>query len=682
MTSIIEKKNIILSFLLVLGFVAANSALAQTPTPSPTAASSDGSYEIASSVELGIRGLDINGNSDKYRSDLNYRAGFRIFDSSFLIENKSKNGSFFDSALVTSSGWGSDPNGTLRASLEKAGAYRFDANVRRVKYFNNLPDHARGLHTANTKHTFGDFDVTIFPEWDLFRLRLGYSFNRTKGPVGFSTSTFRDIFGLEGDVENSSDDFRIGGDTKLLGFKIGLAYGYRKFDENNRYFITEPLPGLTPGAPGALTTFERLNPISGSTHFGNFHAQRTFAKKVDMTVRVIYAETDTESSLEDTFSGRDHLSNFIDSDVFEISSSSKRPQTRADLGVTYLVTERFRISNTLTFDQFSIGGANILFEEQIRRNSLGVPIAPVIDNKLYDRFTSYRRISNLVEGDYQVNSKFAFNLGYRYSHRKVAIEGVDIDFDTPSTSPLEPEEFSNSTHALIAGVKVKPMKNWSIFGDVEHGRADNVFTRTANYEYTNFRIRSRANINQFGFNVSFITKDNNNPTRTEDIPPMDFGADIRTRIFSTSVDWVPSEKLVFNAGYSYHYITSEAVVRVPVMGVRLIGLSSYFVRDHSFNIDVSAKPIRRLSLFAAYRINDDGGQGDRIGVLPDIISSYPMRFQSPEFRAAIRLTRNIDWNIGYQYYDYEDTFLPAQNYNAHLPYTSLRIYFGKGAGDR
>ena len=59
-----------------------------------------------------------------------------------------------------------------------------------------------------------------------------------------------------------------------------------------------------------------------------------------------------------------------------------------------------------------------------------------------------------------------------------------------------------------------------------------------------------------------------------------------------------------------------------------------------------------------------------------------MRFTTPEFRAAIRLTRNVDWNLGYQYYNYKDTLTPFENYRAHLPYTSLRIYFGQSAGDR
>lgn len=40
----------------------------------------------------------------------------------------------------------------------------------------------------------------------------------------------------------------------------------------------------------------------------------------------------------------------------------------------------------------------------------------------------------------------------------------------------------------------------------------------------------------------------------------------------------------------------------------------------------------------------------------------------------------LDWNVGYQYYNYNESPIVGprpQNYHAHLPYTSLRFYFGQ-----
>src|SRR5688572_12035507 len=146
-------------------------AAAQDPAanPSPSPASVYAGYEVTSNVEIGVRGVDINGNHDKYRSDLNYRPGLRLFDSSFRLENRAGGSRAFDSALITTTGFGSDPSGSFRFNLDKTGIYKFDSNVRRVKYYNFLNNHAapepfiggipRGQHNFDTDHKFGDFDL-------------------------------------------------------------------------------------------------------------------------------------------------------------------------------------------------------------------------------------------------------------------------------------------------------------------------------------------------------------------------------------------------------------------------------------------------------------------------------------------------------------------------------------------
>src|SRR4051812_357100 len=118
---------------LTLGAIAQKAT--PTPTPAPTPAPVEGDYIISSSMELGVRGLSVNGNGERFRSDLNYRPGLRLFDSSFLIDAKKNAG--FDHAFFQFSGWGSDPSGSFRGDLDKAGLYRFKSTVRRNKYYND-----------------------------------------------------------------------------------------------------------------------------------------------------------------------------------------------------------------------------------------------------------------------------------------------------------------------------------------------------------------------------------------------------------------------------------------------------------------------------------------------------------------------------------------------------------------
>src|SRR5215813_3712568 len=121
---------------------AAAAAVAQKPVPSPTPSSDEGNYVVTSSFDLGVRGLSVNGDNEKYRSDLNYKPGFRLFDSSVLIEDRTKGYKLFDTALIQSSGFGSDPSGAFRMKMDRTGIFKLDTNIRRNRYTNNLQNFA------------------------------------------------------------------------------------------------------------------------------------------------------------------------------------------------------------------------------------------------------------------------------------------------------------------------------------------------------------------------------------------------------------------------------------------------------------------------------------------------------------------------------------------------------------
>ena len=595
--------------------------------------------------------------------------------------------------------------------MEKTGFYKFNGNVRRVTYFNNLFNFANPIlladseHSQNIKHTFGDFDVTFLPQNEVFRFTIGGSFNNSGGPGGTTERFFGDEFPVGVQIKTKSADFRVGAEGKLFGFDWGLSQGFRKFTDRSVGFLTAPNQGNTTTNQSRLDTFSRTYPIDGHDYFTQFTAHRTFAKKLDFTARLIYSSTTSRSSISQLMTGRDNTNPtgiLVTSDQIDINAQAKRPQTRGDLGVTYMATEKFRISNTLSFDQFAVNGGEQFLE--VITKATGPELVKTTRSSGY-RVNAYKRYINTIEGDYQFNNAVAAHIGYRYTHRMVNNTGYDVSCSTtitasscppaaPTTTLINDGE-TNSTNTLIAGMKVKPFKNWVIFWDVEHGQADNVFTRVENYRFTNFRVRSRLALNKVSFNVSASSKDNENPSlpKASVILPsnVSYITNIKNRFFSGNVDWEPLSNLSFSTGYTYRYLDSYTPIAVPISGAPggyVYGFSQFFVRDHYAFFDISAKPTKRLSIYASYRVDLDKGQGNRPVVTvvsiatPNIIGSYPMRFTSPEFRAVFRLTRNIDWNVGYQYYNYKDRQTPFENYRAHLPYTSLRIYFGGGTADR
>jgi hypothetical protein len=222
-------------------------------------------------------------------------------------------------------------------------------------------------------------------------------------------------------------------------------------------------------------------------------------------------------------------------------------------------------------------------------------------------------------------------------------------------------------------------------------------------------------VNKFSFDLAVISKDNTNPQfayppGTTVIPSFGFTpvTDVKSRYYSGNVTWDPIDRINISGGYTYRKQTSFTPVIFPYQtctttactagtSVWNTGSSEFYMHDRYAYAEMAAKLAKRVSLFAAYRWNKDTGQDGLVspiipntyppqttGVLvyKNIIGGYPMSFTTPEFRVAFRLTRNVDWNVGYQYYKYEDVQTPTQNYTAHLPFTSLRIYFGGRAADR
>jgi hypothetical protein len=716
---------------------------AQQPTPSPTpkkspeaksepspveAGEDAGDYTIISSLEVGYRGLSVVGDHNKYQSDLNYRAGPRLFDSSFLMRSKDGKGDLFDSLLVTSTGWGSDPYGNLRINVEKPKWYRFDATYRKFKYFrfvNNLanpnwvfspasfsvaPNPITGEHGYNTNTQMGDFDLSILPKNRMIRFNVGYSPERYSGPAFTNYHFAGGEFNFLSNLRSQANDFRVGADGKVGPIDYSFLQGFRRFRDDS-FLSLGPTPGinLNPAA-ASLTSFNRNEPTRGSVNYTRFSAHTLVAKKLDITGRIVYSKAKSNFAFVETSTGRNlnpritgwpptppaAVPNILNLGQYNITGSASRPNTLGDIGVTFLATDKLRISNTFRVEDFTIDAFAVFSDFfSITRNVTGGGTRTDtvgFSNLDANRVTKYRKYQNTLEGDYQFNARYSIHFGYRYGSRRIeeSFEGFNLGSSgslvPPAVRTSEIDVEHNHTNAFFGGFKARPATNWTVYFDAEHGTADNVFSRIGNYNYTNIRAKSRYSPNKkVSFNLAVITKNNSNPSEIAGVSLEDFGVDVRSRVFTSSLDWTPNSKVSFSTGYNYNWVNSDAVVDYFFNSVRHpLGHSLYFMRNNFFYVDTTAQLSPRLTLYAAYRVNQDNGQGDRLadptGIPGTLISSYPMNFQSPETRLAIKINRRLDWNLGYQYYNYNESVLVGprpQNYHAHLPYTSLRFYFGR-----
>jgi hypothetical protein len=668
---------------LVLGFVL-KDVRAQQPTVEKKAVAqgsqpaAETPYTVNSSIEFGVRGIAIEGNADRYRSDLNYTPEFRIFDSSFLMRSKDNDAPLLDSLMVSSFGWGKDPNRYLRVNAEKTGAYRFDVNYRRFDYFNSLTNIALGQHISNTEYRQGDFDLTILPQNEKIKVNLGYSLDRNSGP-GVSTIRFNgDEYPAAYPVRMAADEYRAGVDTKLSVFDISFMQGWRFFKEDTQYLINTPNVGNNPTNTAVINNFYRSAPTRGDNAFTRLSVHTLLRKKLDFTGRYIYTNGSTDYTFFQNGTGVDSSGNKVNSDIITVNGAAKRPNGMGDLAATFFVTDRFTISETFRVNNFRINGGDLLAEALLRSKVTAgneTVLPPTLTNTISFRTLKYRRYLNTIEGNYDISRWLSVHAGYRYTDRHIELGSSDINIGTAPKPELE--KVDNSTNTLIFGFKAKPVKICSLYFDLERGSADNVFTRVDNYEVTNVRVRSILRpTKSLSFNASIVTKDNSKPAITED--NRTFGVNTKSRNYSSSVDWTPSEKLTVTGGFTHWRVTSDAdIIFFLANNLKTLGQSRYFMRDNSLFLTGFFRLHQRIDLFAGYRLHKDPGQGDRVATTAILIGSFRYEFQSPEAKFVVKLRNNVDWIAGYQYFDYKEQFAKGQFYRAHLPYTSVRFSFGR-----
>jgi hypothetical protein len=668
------KNKIGFTLLIVLG-IALGALVVRAQSAPPAGETVLGNYTVTQDSEFGVRFLGRDGSENKYRSDLNYGRGFRLFNYDFLARSKDGDGALFDLFRVKALGWGGEPNEFLRVDVEKNKWYRFDASFRQFDYFNNLTNLALNQHLADTNRKFGDFNLALFPDNQHFKFYVGYTMDQSNGNATTTYDYQRDEFPVLLPVRSVANDWRVGFDAKLWVFDISFLQGFRTFKDDSTYLIPSLNVGNNPNNTSVITFLQRQIPTRTHMPFTRFSAHTLIKKKLDFTGRFIYTTGTTTYNFSEIVKGVDASNNNILLDLFQGPGSARRPNGIGDIGVSLFATDRLTISNTFRVNNFRItGGANILESLfRTRTTAFGTTtLPPLFVPTLTFELVGYRLISNYTEGDYKFSPRFSGHVGYRYTSRRVEL-GSSIQ--PPLGTSIEPDTQFNHTNSVIVGFKARPASIWTVFFDFERGTADNVFTRLSNYNYTNFRVRTSVKPSKtITLNASLVTRDNNNPALTQ--AGQDFGVDAKGRIFSVSADFTPSSKFSLTSGYTYNRLTSDSSIIFFLGGVQTTGDSLYFLRDHYFFFNSHVQLHPRVGLFFGYRIEKDTGQGDQVANSPSqLVSSYPLQFHSPDIRLTVKLHEHVDWNAGFQRFDYKEKFLNNQNYRANLPYTSLRLYF-------
>ena len=660
---------------LLLALALATTAAAQPPI-APTDAKvgqargeNIGGYNVLNTFETGARFASVDGNNDKYRSDVNFRPGVRLLNSSLSVHSREGQGGLFDQLTLNTQGLGNDPYQNAQLRIGKNKLYRYELQWRSSAYYNpGVAFFNTGApsfqHFLDTVHQFQDQTLTLLPQSN-FQFYLGYSQNSQKGP-GLSTVNFFDHRGNEfqtfSDVRRSQQEFRLGGEVKAAGVKLFWQRGWEWFKDDPRESGAASA-GLNADSTTRLTSLTRGQPTRGDA--GSWRVNLFTERKQWYAVSGRFTHVDGRRNFifdERAIAAQRTTQNL----QFLLLGSGRRPVTTGNLTLSIFPTEKVSISNHSGINSTRMEGEGAY--RQFNNSTLSLAT-------LNFESLGIRAFTNTTDVNIQPTKQLGFFSGYQFSNRRVqSVEQLAIPGDTSAPDRQKAEQ-TNTLHTAVFGARLRPAKPLQINFDGEIGRADRPFYTTSEKNFHALGARVLFKQKKFQFSAQARNKYNFNSVSL-------FSHSSRARHYGFDGSWTPRTNFGIDGGYTKTHLDTLTGLFYFASFQQVAGDRSYYVSNlHSAFANVRATVKDKADLIFSYsRVQDTGdGRSSLTGANTTYTASntfssfqtYPLSFHSPAARISLRLHERLRANFGYQYYGYDEKFLLTQAYRAHTGFASL-----------
>ena len=656
----------------------AQAAVAQqvvAPTPEQAGSprgDNTGDFNVVNSVETGYRFALVNGDLGKYRSDVNYGNGIRLLSSNLTVNSKDGHGRWFDQIVLTTLGLGNDPYQSAALRIEKNKLYRYDMLWRLDDYYNPGLTVAAGQHLMDTSRRLQDHDLTLFPQ-SRFQLHLGYSRDLQDGPALSTVQLFNSTgsdFPIFMNVRREQDEYRLGADVELAGFKLTLLHTWNYFKEDSGYQQNGLTAGDNPAAGVTLSQFQRSEPYHGASPgwLGNLYkSTRTWA----VDGRFTYVGGIRNFILDENAFGTTPFG--AQNQQVIVGGDARRPVTTGDLSISFFPGTRLTVVNSTSIHSIRMDGNSAFeqFNDFTQASSI-----------IYFRYLGIRTIANATDLHYRVQNWLSLYGGYHYSTRRIR----DVEsFGLPSLSfSTARYEQNNDLQSGLFGIRLKPVKPVTINLESETGRANHPFTPISDRNYQALGGRFEYRVRKLTLGGGYKQNYNNNSISFTSYSS-------RARNYSANASWAPHDWFTIDASYvKLHLDTVSGIAFFAgfPQATQYSGLNEIYISNiHAANLAARFTLKKHVDLYVGYSITRDTGDGRGAaapGVLDPVsqifvpVQTFPLSFQSPLARISIRLHPKLRWNVGWQFYNYHEDFgLFAfyQGYHANTGYSSISWSF-------
>jgi len=626
----------------------ATTVAAPTPSPVPSAENWLTGY-----IELGYRFTGIGGSLDTYRSIVDLGAGPKLIGADFTILDPKHR--LFDRLRVRAYDWGDDPYESLHVFAEKLHWYEFQADYRRVAYFNNLPAFANpqlgqgatlDQQSFDTRRTLGSFSLNILPEkWISPYLAYDRDSSRGSGVTVFESSP--DSFAVPDQTDDSTNLYRGGVQIKGRRFHLTLEEGGTTFKSDQDTYAsgsnqgndTAPVFGETLGLTGLVQAYG----IRGTSTFTKAIITANPFSWLDVYAHVLYSEPKDNVNYTQFNTGNLVLESqllFYTGEQYLASAAATLPHTSANIGWEIRPVHRIRILQSWSTDRLHNSGSAAETDTLLSIGSSNV-IADALESAL---------ATNYSQADTSILAEVSRTVNVRGGYRYVWGEANDSVLPAEGLITISPEFMHRQVG--MGALTWRPWEKLSFTGEFEIGSSGGAYFRTSLYNYKKVRAMGRYQLlSTLHLSGDYNVISNKNPT-------LDESYKFLAHQESASITWIPKgKKFDFEGSYEHCGYHSQISYLIPQLLTSAESTYTEYCHTVSALFNLNYKKAKLTA----------GGSA----VLTS--GSQPTTYYQPVAKITVPVTKSLGFFGEWRYYGFGEAFYMFESFRANTFTTGLRF---------
>ena len=529
-----------------------------------------GAQSTSLDIEAGYQEVDVNGNEDMFRTQINQQDGFVLRNFSLNYVDPSGSSGFVDRLRVDASGFGGNPAGRFRLQMGLGEAYRLNLYYQNFETFSALPAYANplvddgvfpGQHTWERTRDLLDVQLEILPGRTITPI-VGYRWNSYDGPGQTTYSVGADEFLLDSQLDETEQEFYVGVNFATGSLQGTLIQGWRSFEGTYTDNLAPGAgggnnPGSTLGQPVELDSFNRTTTTDADTPVTTFHMTGRVTETSRFVASYTRADYEGDTAMREDLTGSlvsFQLSRFFEGLDQSVQSRTENPYWRGEARFEWDISQKvdMRVGYEMR-DRTLEGWALIssLYLDTLTFNGFD----PKDIETLVNAQTGFEREEGIANIRFDFRNLGAFSLWAEY-----ALNDQDVDLSADVAQIVLPGgqegEYDRQISSFNLGAMVT-VGDFKFIVDAIGQDSDDVIVRTD----FNDRLRLRGRIDWSISRVFRVLLTAESIDSDNDASGIGYQYD--TDRYAVDLNFTPTENFMLRAAWDSYQTDTEMPIRVP-----------------------------------------------------------------------------------------------------------------------